>query len=664
MPTRAAHAALAASALWVAGFALHNSVLPALPDLVFGKVASQVQQGLTVLLCLAYALRCPPAERRAWLLIGGGFGLWVAGDVYWTVALYDLEEIPIPSPADAGYLALLPCAFAGLVLLARARLHDVPRTLWLDGLVAALAAGAVAAAVVVGPVTSGVSGSVPEVATNLAYPVGDLALLALVVGAVALTGWRLDRTWALLGAGLLAFWFADSLYLVTNANGTYDSGSWFDAGWNAAVVCCTAAAWLGGRAGATAVRRGGVRQSVMPVLFALVSLALLVVAGWGEVSALASVLAAASLLAVLARLTDANRLNGRLLDATRDEALTDALTGLGNRRRLTLDLDAAAATADPARPVVLAIFDLDGFKRYNDGFGHAAGDALLQRLGAALSAAVEGRGTAYRMGGDEFCVLLAPGLARPAQAIVDATRALSERGQGFRIGCSFGQVELPREATAVEAALRTADQRMYAHKRGGRNPGRESTEVLLRAIGERLPDLEGHTRHVAALARGVAERLGLPRHEVEAVRRAAELHDVGKVAVPDAVLEKPGPLDEAEWAFMRRHTLIGERIVAAAPSLESVARLVRWSHERMDGRGYPDGLVGDEIPVGARIVAVCDAFDAMVADRPYRRALSPAEAVMELRACASSQFDPAVVEAFVEVWRAGRAGARPARATA
>jgi HD-GYP domain-containing protein (c-di-GMP phosphodiesterase class II) len=133
------------------------------------------------------------------------------------------------------------------------------------------------------------------------------------------------------------------------------------------------------------------------------------------------------------------------------------------------------------------------------------------------------------------------------------------------------------------------------------------------------------------------------------VARAAELHDVGKIAVPDAIIDKPGPLDPVEWSFVRRHPLIGERILLAAPALRPVARLVRSSHERWDGAGYPDGLCGDEIPLGARVVSVCDAFEAMTTDRPYREAISEDEALDELRRCGGSQFDPMVVEAFCRV---------------
>jgi two-component system cell cycle response regulator len=298
-----------------------------------------------------------------------------------------------------------------------------------------------------------------------------------------------------------------------------------------------------------------------------------------------------------------------------------------------------------AAPAVLLLFDLDGFKTYNDSFGHLAGDALLARLGHALARAVEGHGSAYRLGGDEFCVL-ADAAARAELELV-APAALAERGDGFAVTASYGVVAIPEEAAVSSEALRLADNRMYAQKNTGRaSAGRQSTNVLVRALAERHPDLEGHLDGVAELAIAVGCRLGLEGQALDHLRLAAELHDVGKVAIPDAIIDKPGPLDDEEWAFMRRHTLIGERIVAAAPALCAVAKLVRASHERWDGGGYPDRIGGADIPLGARIVAVCDAYDAIVADRPYRPARSSAEALAELYRCAGSQFDPAVVDAF------------------
>jgi diguanylate cyclase (GGDEF)-like protein len=326
-------------------------------------------------------------------------------------------------------------------------------------------------------------------------------------------------------------------------------------------------------------------------------------------------------------------------------ATSDALTGLANRRQLMADLErrVARGTADPA---VLLLFDLDGFKTYNDSFGHLAGDALLVRLGHALARAVGACGRAYRLGGDEFCVL-ADAAAR-AEIELAAPAALAEHGNGFTVTASYGAVAIPDEAAVACDALRIADQRMYAQKSSGRlTAGRQSTDVLLRALAERHPDIEGHLDGVSQLAGAVGRRLGLEGEALDQVKLAAELHDVGKVAIPDDILNKPGPLDDDEWAFMRRHTLIGERIVAAAPALSAVAKLVRASHERWDGGGYPDRTSGEDTPLGARIIAVCDTYDAIVTDRPYRRARSAAEAVAELRRCAGTQFDPAVVDAFV-----------------
>jgi two-component system, cell cycle response regulator len=211
-------------------------------------------------------------------------------------------------------------------------------------------------------------------------------------------------------------------------------------------------------------------------------------------------------------------------------------------------------------------------------------------------------------------------------------------------------VLLPEEASTPTQALQLADRRMYARKGGRRmSAGRQSRDVLLRTLSERRPDLHLRLRDVGELALAVGRELHMGPEALDETARAAELHDVGKIAVPDAILDKPGPLDPVEWSFMRRHPLIGERILLEAPALRPVARLVRSSHERWDGSGYPDGLRGDEIPLGARVVAVCDAFDAMTTERAYRQPMGEEEALLELRSCAGTQFDPMVVEAFCKV---------------
>ena len=338
-------------------------------------------------------------------------------------------------------------------------------------------------------------------------------------------------------------------------------------------------------------------------------------------------------------------------DHAQELALQDPLTGIGNRRRLMADLDQRLGVATADRPLVLAMFDLDGFKAYNDTYGHSTGDALLKRLGDKLAATMAGRGQSYRMGGDEFCVL-ATVAAHDAPEIVDcAAQALSDSGHGFDVRASCGWVLLPDEhAGDPSAALRIADRRMYAQKTLGRaSAGRQTVDVLLKVLSERSAELGVHLHDVTGLCRAVAERLQLSAEDIGPLLQAASLHDIGKAAIPDSILDKPGPLTADDWSFMRTHTVIGERILCAAPALTQAARLVRASHERWDGTGYPDRLKADAIPLGARIIAVCDAYDAMVSTRPYRSRMSTEVALEELRRCAGSQFDGRIVEAFCAV---------------
>ena len=202
--------------------------------------------------------------------------------------------------------------------------------------------------------------------------------------------------------------------------------------------------------------------------------------------------------------------------------------------------------------------------------------------------------------------------------IVEAGRAaLTEQGEGFRISASAGAVLLSAEATVASEALRLADRRMYAEKsdRSGRLESR-THELLISILREREPELTDHHEDVSRLAVAVGRELGFDAEEIDVLRRAAEFHDIGKIAIPDEILHKPGPLDDVEWELMRKHTLVGERIIGAFPSMAPVARLVRSSHERWDGEGYPDGLAGEEIPLGARVILICDAFDAMLRERP------------------------------------------------
>jgi HD-GYP domain-containing protein (c-di-GMP phosphodiesterase class II) len=253
------------------------------------------------------------------------------------------------------------------------------------------------------------------------------------------------------------------------------------------------------------------------------------------------------------------------------------------------------------------------------------------------------------LGGDEFCILTAVDRRSRDDILAAASLALCEDGEAFTITSSHGAAMLPEEAREPSEAMRVVDRRMYAQK-GTRDGSAEhqTSNVLLHTLKEREPQLGAHIEGVAELAGKLARCLGLDGEEIDVVVRGAQLHDIGKMAIPDAVLSKPGPLEDHEWDLMRGHTLTGERIVASAPALFPVAQLVRSSHERWDGGGYPDGLAGEDIPFGARVIAICDAYCAMVEGRPWQQRKSPAAALEELRRCAGSQFDADLVEVFAK----------------
>ena len=658
---------LALGVLLVAGVALHalHAMLGFGGPAVDTLVTTWVYDGVLLGAALGCALRAVLVRRcrLAWAVLAVGLGAWASGDLYWSLVVEGTPAEDTVTLGDAGWLSFYPACYLALALLVHARVPRLSRAVWLDGLIGALACGALGAALILPTMIDAAAGAeTPVLVVNLAYPVGDLMLLGMVVGVFAVSSWRPDRMWLLLGGGLAASAVADAIYLDQLARDTYASGGLLDTLWMASSLLIALAAWQP----APKVReaRRGLRTLLLPVLFGASAITLQTYDHFVQINTAALLLATGALLVVMARLFLAFRDNNAMLSRSREEALTDALTGLGNRRRLLADVEHALEAHEPT---LLISYDLDGFKAYNDGFGHPAGDALLARLGLKLIRAVGDSGAAYRMGGDEFCILVHEG-DRDAAAAVAARchTALAEHGRGFDVGASHGAVWLPDEAATTAQALQIADHRLYRQKAvRPSSPRTQARDVLMRILREREPELHDHLRSVSRLATAVARRLGMSHEGVEEVARGAELHDVGKMAVPDAILDKPGSLDSAEWSFIQRHTLIGEAILSAAPALVPVARLVRSSHERFDGRGYPDGLAGDAIPLGARIIFACDAYDAMVSDRPYAHAMKPDEALAQIRAGRGSQFDPAVVAALCDAVRDGDAErAEVARLTA
>jgi diguanylate cyclase (GGDEF)-like protein len=591
-------------------------------------------------------------ERLAWALLGVGLLLFAGGDIYFATVVAEQATVPIPSPADAGYLSFYPLAYAALIVLLRARIGTFPIARWLDGAIVGSAVAALAAAFALGPILDASSeGQTLAVVTNLAYPIADLTLLTLVVTAASFTGWRPGRGWAVLGAGLLLLAISDISYLLQSANGTYVEGTIFDAGWPFGVLLVASAAWI--EPGETKpLQSRALRVIAIPAAAALIAIGIQAAERFATTPTAAAIISLLTLVAVVVRLVLSLRESQGEVRTRVQESRTDELTGLPNRRALMLDLESAITQpASTGSLRLLALFDLDGFKLYNDTFGHPAGDALLERLGGRLDRfAASQRSRAYRLGGDEFCLLVECTAAEVDAIVAGATAALSERGEGFVIGASQGNVLLPSEAGSVKEAMQLADRRMYANKVSERtSAGSQSRDVLLTALRERKPALADQAVDVAELALAVAEGLGMEAEQRDETYRAAQLHETGKMAIPDAILNKPGPLEESEWEFVRQHTLIGERIIASAAALVPVARLVRSSGERWDGSGYPDSLRGEQIPLGARVVAVCEAYAAMVSERPYSVAMRPQRALEELRRGAGSQFDPRVVAAFEQI---------------
>jgi diguanylate cyclase (GGDEF)-like protein len=623
----------------LAGFGLNADGLGAAIDV---PLYTALEIG-AALFCLARPL-VRADNRLAWLAVGLGIASFTAGDLYYSLFLSGDETIPYPSFADAGYIGLYPLVYVGLGLMLRGRTLEVNRSFWLDGTIAGLAVGAIGAALLFGTIVDTTGGDFWTIWTNLSYPLGDLGLMVIVLATLGLTGWQIDRVWACVLAGCFVFAVADSAYLYQTAKGTYVESTILDAGWPAGLILFAFGAWQPRRA-VVHRRLEGFRVLVVPVGFGLVALSLLVYDHFERLNKTALIFSTLTIAAVIGRMALTFRENAKLLKRSRTEAETDALTGLANRRKLLVDLD---ERLEVQAPTLLILFDLDGFKAYNDAFGHPAGDALLRRMARKLAASSERFGRAYRMGGDEFCVLATVGSADRGAIVEMTTKALEEEGEGFRITSACGAIMLPDETSELSEALRVADTRLYSNKDSRRASAvRQSKDVLLSVLNERDAELRGHLNSVAQLARAVGRRLALPGPELHDLGLAAELHDVGKLAIPDAILSKQDALNEEEWHFIHRHTLVGERILSAAPSLSRIGRLVRSTHERMDGLGYPDGLSGNDIPLLSRIISACDAFFAMTEERPYRGAMASEDAIAELRRCAGAQFDPDVVEALI-----------------
>jgi diguanylate cyclase (GGDEF)-like protein len=359
--------------------------------------------------------------------------------------------------------------------------------------------------------------------------------------------------------------------------------------------------------------------------------------------------------------------NAEAHDQAQRAARTDGLTGLLNHAAMQVRVREEIARAKrDGTPLSYVIVDLDDFKHVNDVRGHQAGDEVLRQVAEVLQAALRPYDQVARYGGDEF-VLLLPGTDE-AGARITAERVRDAIAEELIGACSLGVAEW-HEPLDADALLEHADRALLVAKRTGKgrvavanaDVERElallqaehgspaAVQALAAAIEERDDHTHQHSQDVVHLARGVAMLLGLPADWAERIAHAALLHDVGKLAVPHEILHKRGPLTREEWEVMAEHPVAGERILLRIPDLAAIAPVVRHEHEHWDGSGYPDGLSGRLIPIGSRIILACDAYQAMIVDRPYRAALSPGEAAAELRSGAGVQFDPDVIEALLDL---------------
>ena len=375
-------------------------------------------------------------------------------------------------------------------------------------------------------------------------------------------------------------------------------------------------------------------------------------------------------------------------------ATVDPLTGIPNRQAVLTRVDEEIVRAARYhRPLSVILVDLDQFKRLNDSHGHAAGDLVLRNVAQLLDANVRNVDLAGRYGGEEFLIVLpetdadaAASLAEKLRRIVGSSEVRLPGGEHVTITMSAGVAGGQGDVLGSDALVRDADAALYSAKALGRNqvfvfrePGEEDTvrrspigaearsqaldvgrvamaaaqDALLRTLADKASWAGKPSRLIAEASVALARSIDLPDGELDRIRTASLLHDLGKLAIPDEILSKPGDLAAAEWRVVAEHPRIGQLVLEQAGALRDAATIVLHHHEWFDGRGYPHGLAGDEIPVGARIVSIVDAYEAMIAGRPYREAISHDEAISELRRQAGVQFDPELVEMFALLFPTG-----------
>ncbi|OZM72286.1 diguanylate cyclase [Amycolatopsis antarctica] len=664
--------------------AYYTSVLADAPPVVRVTLYCLVSASAAIAV-LCGCLRNRPRSPLPWILIGLSQVVYAVADCYFYIAHFVLDITTFPALADIFYLGHYPLVVTGLVVFIRRRSPGGDLPALLDAALLAVVTATMSWLYLIAPQAQADSPTLVKI-VSVAYPVMDLMMFAVALRLILGSGSR-PLPFFLLSANLLLFFAADSTYVLQQLNGTYGAGNFLDAIWLFGNLALGASA-LHPTMGLVGTPRppdydpgpGGYRIVALCAA-SLIAPAILLVQHFQGDHADIPVIAIAC--GVLFLLTIARM--AVLVAHQRQIAITDALTGLHTRRFLETRLPAAMHECDRSGgSLALLIADVDHFKSVNDRFGHPVGDRVLIEIARRLRAVTRENDLLARYGGEEFAVLVRGTVGDDAAVIGERLRrrvaetpiALPD-GRHVDVTISVGTSSYPLHGTTSAELVTAADRALYAAKEQGRDQivlgddpvvasttGHRHAPVLL-DLDALATEVDGwlsaheHSSAVGAWAGLVAEHLG---HSPATVRRceiAGRLHDIGKAMISADIWSSREKLTDQEWRRIRRHPDYGWRMLRGVPGQEDVAVIVRQHHERLDGRGYPDGLRGAEIRAEARIVTVCDCWAAMLAERVYHAPLTEEQARAELLAGRGTQYDPDVVDAFLTLWDNGILGPLP-----